>query len=154
VWVSASDGATLEPPAVLLEDYRNSNHMDGRDFNLNSRRWQTLQMQIDSVPWLLEWRRHCQNAAASAMAFISGHDLVHQQKTLGLASLRSQHTTRVAQIESRLTRLTGAAQIAEQRDLDDEELLFARLNEAIRTPSIRIDVAGAIFTSASAPFVQ
>lgn len=154
VWVSAADGATLQPPDVLLEDYRNSTHMHGRDFNLNPGRWQTLHMQIDSVPWLLEWRRHCQNAAASALAYINGHDLVHQQRARGLASLRNQHATRVAQIESRLTRLTGVAQVAEQRDLDDEEVLFARLNDAIRAPSVRTDVAGAIFASASAPFVQ
>ncbi len=154
VWVSAGDGATLQPPDVLLEDYRKSGHIHGRDFNLNPQRWQTLQMQIDSVPWLLEWRRHCQNAAASALAYINGHDLVQQQRARGLASLGSQHATRVAQIESRLTRLTGMAQIVEQRDLDDEKALFARLNDAIRAPSVRTDVAGAIFASASAPFVQ
>ena len=68
--------------------------------------------------------------------------------------MRSQHATRVAQIESRLTRLTGLAQCMEQRDLDEEEVLFSRLNEAIRAPSVRTDVAGAIFASASAPFVQ
>lgn len=154
VWVSAADGATLQPPDVLLEPYRNLDHIHGRDFNLNPRRWQTLQMQIDSVPWLLEWRRHCQNAAASALAYINGHDLVHQQRARGLASLRSQHATRVAQIQSRLTRLTGIAQVVEQRDLDDEEVLFERLSDAIRAPSIRTDVAGAIFASASTPFVQ
>ena len=137
-----------------MEDYRNSDHPHGRDFNLNPRRWQTLQMQIDSVPWLLEWRRHCQNAAASALAYINGHEFVHQQRARGLASLRNQHATRVAQIESRLTRLTGVAQVVEQRDLDDEEVLFARLSDAIRVPSVRTDVAGAIFASASAPFVQ
>ncbi|MBQ1761989.1 MAG: hypothetical protein IIZ92_03705, partial [Aquincola sp.] len=60
----------------------------------------------------------------------------------------------VAQIESRLTRLTGVARVVEQRDLDDEEVLFVRLNDAIRVPSVRTDVAGAIFASASAPFVQ
>jgi hypothetical protein len=128
--------------------------MHGRDFNLNPRRWQTLQMQIDSVPWLLEWRRHCQSAAASAMAYINGHELVHQQIARGLASLRSQHATRVAQIESRLTRLKGLAHSMEQHDLAEEKVLFSRLNEAIRTPSVRTDVAGAIFASASTPFVQ
>ena len=154
VWVSAADGATLQPPDVLLELYRDSGAAQGRDFNLNSRRWQTLQMHLGSVPWLLEWRRHCEDAAAKALTYITNHDLVHQQRARGLASLRQQHATRVAQIESRLTRLTGVAQTVEQRDLDDEEVLFARLNDAIRAPSVRTDVAGAIFASASAPFVQ
>lgn len=154
VWVSAENGATLQPPDVLLEDYRNSDRIHGRDFNLNSRRWQTLQMQIDSVPWLLEWRRHCQDAAACALAYINDHDLIHQQISRALASLRAQHATRVAQIESRLTRLTDVARTVEQRDLDYEEVLFARLNDAIRTPSVRTDVAGAIFASARTPFVS
>ena len=154
VWVSASDGATLQPPEVLLEAYRKSDHIQGRDFNLNPRRWQTLQMHIDSVPWLMEWRRHCQKAEASALSYIEGHDLVHQQRARGLASLRHQRATRVAQIESRLARLTGVAQSVERRDVDEEEVLFARLNDAIRAPSIRVDVAGAIFVSARAPFVQ
>lgn len=154
VWVSAADGATLQPPDVLLENYRNSDHVQGRDFNLNSRRWQTLQNHVASVPWLLEWRRHCENAAANAMAYITGHDLVHRQRARGLASLRQQHATRAVQLESRLMRLTGVAQSAERRDLDEEEVLFARLNEAIRAPAVRTDVAGAIFASASTPFIR
>jgi ATP-dependent helicase HepA len=154
VWVSASDGATLQPPDILLETYRKSDNVHGRDFNLNPRRWQTLHMRVESVPWLLEWRRHCQNAAVSALAYLDGHDRVQQQRARGLASLRSQHATRVAQIESRLTRLTGLARCVEQRDLDEEEGLFSRLSEAIREPSVRTDVAGAFFISASAPFVQ
>lgn len=154
VWVSAADGATLRPPDIFLEAYCKSDHIPGRDFNLNARRWQTLQMRVDSVPWLLEWRRHCEDAAASALAYITGHDLVHQHETRGLASLRHQHATRVVQIESRLTRLAGAARCSEQRDLDEENLVFACLNDAIRTPSVRTDVAGAIFASANSPFAQ
>ena len=154
VWVSAADETTLEPPDVLLGAYRNSNHIDGRDFNLNPRRWQALHMHIDSVPWLLEWRRHCQSAAKRALDYITSHELVQQQRARGLASLRHQHATRVAQIESRLTRLTGVALSEEQRDLEQEEVLCERLNDAIRAPSVRTDVAGAVFVSASAPFIQ
>lgn len=154
VWVSAADGATLNPPNVLLEPYRDSGAGHGRDYNLNSRRWQRLKRHPDLVPWLLEWRRHCENAAANALTYITSLDLVRQQQAQGLASLRHHHATRVAQIESRLTRLRGVAQIAEQRDLDDEEMLFARLTDAIRAPSVRADIVGAIFGSASTPFVK
>ena len=153
VWVSATDGVTLEPPDVLLESYSRSDQIHGRDFNLNPRRWHTLHERIDSVPWLLEWQRHTQEATAIALEYIVGHELVHQQQSKGLASLRHQHVTRIAQIESRLTRLTGVAQRAERRYLDEEEVLFARLHEAIRAPSIRIDAVGAIFASASTPFI-
>ena len=53
VWVSMSDGATLHPEAILLESYRNNSHVDGRDFNLNPRRWHALQSLVSSIPWLL-----------------------------------------------------------------------------------------------------
>jgi ATP-dependent helicase HepA len=154
VWVSAADGATLQPPGVLLEAYRKSDHLQGRDFNLNPRRWQALQMQVESVPWLLEWQRHCHDAADRALAYISDHELVRMQKARGATSLRNQHATRVAQIESRLMRLTGLAQSEEMRDLEEEEVLFDSMNEAIRRPSLRIDVAGAIFACANSPFVR
>ncbi len=154
VWVSAADGATLQPPEVLQGAYRNSGHVHGRDFNLNPRRWQTLHDHMTSVPWLLEWKRHCENASESALAYITGHNLLQSQCARGLASLRQQHAIRVAQIESRLTRLSGVAQLVEQSDLDEEEVWFARLSEAIRAPAVSTDVAGAVFVSAKTPFVR
>lgn len=144
----------MEPPEVMAEPYRKSVQDHGRDYNLNARRWQSLHMRIDSVPWLLEWKRHCHKSAESALDFINGHELVHVQRSKGLASLRHLHTTRVAQIESRLTRLTGIQQEMEQRDLDKEEALFELLRDAIQSPRIHIDIVGAVFASASTPFVQ
>lgn len=154
VWVDATrEEATMAPPAHLAEDYRKSESGFGRDYNLNPRRWKILQMQ-DNVPWLLEWRHHCEEAAERALKFMSSHERLRQHQERGLVSLRSQHATRVAQIESRLTRLTGAAQAAERRDLEGEEVLHGRLIDAIRAPAINIDVAGAIFASAITPFVR
>lgn len=153
VWVDATREVTMAPPAHLAEDYRKSGEGPGRDYNLNPRRWQILQMQ-DNLPWLLEWRRHCEAAAERALKFMAGHALLRQHQDRGLVSLRSQHATRVAQVESRLTRLTGVAQVAERRDLEEEEVLHGRLTDAIRAPAISIDVAGAVFASAATPFVQ
>ena len=152
VWVSAVDGATLQPPDFLLESYCKSNHVHGRDFNLNPNRWQALQNNVESVPWLLEWRHHCENAVENALAYIAGHQILQRQCARGLSSLRQQHTTRIAQIESRLTRLSGEAKSVEQRDLDEEKVWFRYLYEAIRVPTVRTDVAGAVFVSANTPF--
>lgn len=152
VWVSATDGPTLDPPDVLMDSYNRSDQIHGRDFNLNFRRWQALHDKIETVPWLLAWQRHTQDASSDALRYISDHALLHQQRSAALASLRRQHATRVAQIESRLTRLTGAAHCAEKLELEEEETSFSRLHEAMRTPSIRFDIAGAIFASASIPF--
>jgi ATP-dependent helicase HepA len=151
VWVDATGEATMAPPMVLDEAYRKSWQGSGRDYNLNPSRWQILEMQ-DNVPWLLEWRRHCEDAAERALQFIASHELLRQHQERGLRSLRSLHATRVAQIESRLTRLTGVAQSAERRDLEEEEVFHGRLTDAIRAPVIRTDVAGAVFASAATPF--
>lgn len=153
VWVDATREATMAPPVHLAEDYRQSELGPGRDYNLNPRRWQILQIQ-DNVPWLLEWRRHCEESAERALKFMTSHELLRQHQEHGLVSLRSQHATRVAQVESRLTRLTGEAQSAERRDLEEEEVLHSRLIDAIRVPAISIDVAGAVFTSAYTPFAR
>lgn len=151
VWVDATREVTLAPPEHIAENYRKSGRGPGRDYNLNPSRWQFLQMQ-DAVPWLLEWRSHCEEAEERALKFMAGHELLRQHQERGLVSLRSQHATRVAQVESRLTRLTGAAQAAERRDLEEEEVLHGRLSDAIRAPTISIDVAGAVFASAANPF--
>lgn len=154
VWVDATrKEATMAPPAHLAEDYRKTESDNGRDYNLNPRRWQILQMQ-DNVPWLLEWRSHCEVAAKRALQFMFSHERLREHQERGFVSLRSQHATRIAQIESRLTRLLGAAQAAERRDLEEEKLLHSRLIDAIRLPAINIDVAGAIFVSATNPFVR
>ena len=154
VWVSMSDGATLHPEAILLESYRNNSHVDGRDFNLNPRRWHALQSLVSSIPWLLGWRRHCETAAESALVHITNHELFRRELTLGLDSLRRQHSISVSQIESRLARLGGVAQMAEKRDLVEEEEFFLQLSEAIRLPVVRVDVAGAVFVSANDPFAK
>lgn len=153
VWVDATREATMAPPAHLAEEYRSIEPGLGPDYNLNPCRWQILQMQ-DNVPWLLEWRRHCEAAADRALQFLAGHELLRQHQEQGLVSLHSQHATRVAQVESRLTRLTGVAQAAERRDLEEEEVLHGRLSDAIRAPAISIDAAGALFASAATPFVR
>jgi ATP-dependent helicase HepA len=153
VWVDATREVTMDSPAYLAEGYRKSGPGSGRDYNLNPRRWEMLQMQ-HNVPWLLEWRRHCETAAERALRFLAGHQLHRQHQERALVSLRSQHAIRVAQIESRLTRLTGVAQAAERRDLQEEEVFHGRLTDAIRAPAIRTDVAGAVFVSAATPFVR
>jgi len=153
VWVDMTGLVTKEPPAEIEQAYVPEDGGSGRDFNLNSRRWQILQMQ-DHVPWTLEWRRHCEQATQRAHEFIATHKAVLEYIQRGLVTLQRQHETRVAQLESRIARLTGAAQDAERRELDSEAVMNALLNEAIRRPAVRIDVAGALFIAATTPFVR
>lgn len=153
VWVDMAGAVTMAPPAELAEAYLPEDRGSGRDFNLNARRWQILQMQ-DHVPWRVEWRRHCEQATLRAHAYIVEHKAVRDRADRGLLALQRQHARRVAQLESRMTRMAGAAQEAERRDLDAERVLHALLAEAIRRPAVRTDVAGALFVSATTPFVR
>lgn len=153
VWIDTAGVATIEPTAEVSEAYLPQDEGSGRDFHLNPRRWQILQMQ-DHIPWAVDWRRHCEEAARRANEFIGAHEAVRERIERGLVALEVQHETRVAQIESRIARLTGAAQIAERCDLDAETAMHALLTESIRRPAIRTDVAGAMFVSATTPFVR
>lgn len=153
VWVETAGDVTMDPPSIPAEAYLPDDKGRGQDFNLNPRRWQTLMMQ-DHVPWTVEWSKHCGTAAQRALDFIRAHDLVREHSERGLVALQRHHETRVAQIESRLSRLSGAAFAAERRDLDAEGVLRTLLDKAIGQPAIRTDVAGAIFLSATTPFVR
>jgi ATP-dependent helicase HepA len=151
VWIEATREVTMAPPSHLSAAYRS--HGSGRDYNLNAQRWDLLRLE-DRVPWLLEWHRHCELEAGKALRFISAHDSLGRNQAKALGSLGRQHTTRIAQIASRLTRLTGAALVEERRMLDEEKELHNRLVEAIRSPEIRADSVGAVFMSARTPFLR
>jgi ATP-dependent helicase HepA len=152
VWVDMAGIVTMEPPEELTEAYLPKDDGKGRDFNLNPQRWEILQIQ-DSVPWMAEWRRHCEQSAQRANMYITAHAAVSQHIERGLVSLRRLHETRMAQLEARRARLMGAAQDRERRDLDAEVTMHALLTEAIHSPAVHSDVAGAVFISATTPFI-
>jgi len=149
VWVEASREVTLVPPANVTAPYRDAG--SGRDYNLNPARWEKLHLE-GGVPWLVEWRHHCESEAEKALQFITGHDALRQHIDKGRASLDRQHVARVAQLEARLTRLTGPALMEERRALDQEGRLHGDLVEAILSPEIQVDSVRAVFMSARTPF--
>ncbi len=139
----------MTPPSQLSAAYRRDG--SGRDFNLNLNRWDELRTQFN-IPWLVEWQQHCELEAGRALEFVSSHASLRRQQERGQSSLRRQHTKRIAQLESRLTRLTGTALVEERELLDDEQMVYGLLNDAIGAPEIRADAVGAIFMSARTPF--
>lgn len=153
VWVDMTGEATMDPPDEIAEAYSQQDRGAGRDYNLNSHRWHTLQLQ-DSLPWLVAWRHHCELAAKRAHAYIISHEKVRKHVESGLASLKHQHDTRIAQLKSRIARLNGTAQTAEVRELERESGMHSLLAESIRLPAVHTDVAGALFVSATTPFVR
>ena len=153
VWVDAGGSISMDAPAVVKEDYLPDevNAGVGRDFNLNPIRWQILEL-LDSMPWTAEWRRHCEQAAEQALSFVVAQAAVVEHTKRGLASLQRQHEVRAAQFEARSARLEGAARDAELCELEAERSMHATLADAIRSPLVRNDVAGALFLSATTPF--
>ncbi|CAN5663340.1 hypothetical protein BH11PSE7_BH11PSE7_20090 [soil metagenome] len=155
VWINMAGIETLEAPQFAGEAYRNKATPDGqgRDYNLNPRRWQVLQMQ-GNVPWSIDWSQHCAQASARAHAFVKGHVRVRALIDRSLRGLQLQHMARTVQLASRIKRLVGAPRDAELRDLQAETESHDRLMEAMRLPAVRLDVCGAIFMSATTPFAQ
>lgn len=156
VWVLPNGQCANEPPQVLQAPYQSTETMcpgTGRDYNLNSRRWQVLEMQAN-LPWLADWSQHCSAASAAAKEFVLQLDAVRQRIILGLTGLRRQHESRAAQLNSRVTRLEGMARDVELSELRAEDDLHRQLTSAVASPSLRLDSVGAIFVAPTSPFAR
>lgn len=156
VWVLPNGQCVDRPPAVLAAPYRSDEAKvaeGDRDYNLNTRRWQVLEMQAN-LPWLPDWSKHCGTARDAARGFVLQHDEVMMRIRQGLRGLRQQHESRVAQLNSRAARLEGTAKDAELFELRAEDELHLQLTSAVASPTLRLDSAGAIFVSPTSPFAQ
>lgn len=151
VWVEAAHEVMMEPPVTVSAPYRSVGK--GRDYNLNPTRWEQLHGG-SGVSWLTQWRKHCEAEAERALQFISGHQKLSARKERGLRTLARQHRARVAQLETRMTRLSGAARVDEHKTLDQEISLNGVLVHAITTPEVRVDAVRAVFLSARNPFAE
>jgi ATP-dependent helicase HepA len=148
VWVSADGVASENAPEEARLPYRPKTQegMEGRDFNLNPTRWKALHSQ-SRFPWLREWPELCAIARRSAQVYVESLPRVRELITSGLQASRQQHIVRQAQVSSRISRLNGVARIAEEQELEKEEKLQALLGSALVKPSLKLDVAGAVFLS-------
>lgn len=156
VWVLPNGQCVDTPPPVLVAPYRSEEAKVGegdRDFNLNSRRWQVLEMQ-SNLPWLSEWSQYCGAASDAAREFLGQLVEVKARIRQGLSGLRQQHERRVAQLNSRAARLDGSASDAELFALREEEEMYQRLSSAVASPALRLDSAGVVFVAPTSPFAQ
>jgi ATP-dependent helicase HepA len=151
VWVEATGEVTMSPPKEISEAYRGDEL--SRDFNLNLDRWEALRSR-DDVPWLMGWHQHCDWAVDRAFRYLAGHETLRQHREKALGSVQLHHTRRRAQHGSRLARLTGTALAEERRAFEDEQRSHNYLIEAISSPEIRADSAGAVFISSTTPFLR
>ena len=155
VWVLPDGSCTTEPPLALKHPYTPRTGSvglgEGRDYNLNAKRWQVLDLQ-SSVPWLMAWSQHCERVRVAAATFVLELDEFKASVRIGLNQLREQHEVRVGQLTSRAARLAGSAREAELADLDAEHDQHQRLTRAVTSPFVRTDAVGAVFVSPTCPF--
>ncbi len=151
VWMEAGHEAMSLPPAIVTAPYRGAGI--GHDYNLNPDRWEKLHGE-GGTPWLAEWRRHCELEGGRAQQFVGLHPKLGERKAKALESLAQQHRARVAQLETRLTRLSGASRDDEQAALALEIELNGAVLDGITSPELRVDAVRAVFISANDPFSQ
>ena len=151
VWMQAAHEAMTIPPAIVTAPYRGVSV--GHDYNLNPDRWERL-LSEGGTPWLAEWRRHCEVAAGRTQQFVELHPKLGERKAKAIEALARQHRARVAQLETRLTRLSGASRDDEQAALAQEIELNGEVVDGITRPELRVDAVRAVFISANNPFSQ
>jgi ATP-dependent helicase HepA len=149
VWVEAANESITSPPAIATAPYRGAGV--GHDYNLNPDRWEQL-LGEGSTPWLAEWRRHCEVEAGRARRFVGLHPKLGERKAKAIEALARQHRARVAQLESRLTRLSGASRDDEQAALAQEIELNGEVADGITNPELRVDAVRAVFIASNDPF--
>lgn len=151
VWVDGAGRVLEEPSQILNAPYQDTWQGTRRDFNLNPNRWRALPPAVRSS-WMRGWSDLCHQRRAEAQAFVLQSAACLHQVTKALQACERESRLAVAQVESRLVRLSGAAREQHLAELDREKALYASLSDALRRPSVQLDVVGAFFVGSDTPF--
>ena len=148
VWVGVDRHVVVNPSDFLTSNYRQKSKElgIGRDFNLNSSRWQQLSVR-DDVPWLTEWKQTCECSYSDALNHVKSLPSLHERISKAQRLLTENYQARVTQLKNRIERLNGVARQSEEVELLSENERYAKLKRAIASPKISLDVVGAIILS-------
>ena len=148
VWVGVDRQVVVNPSDFLTSNYRQKSKElgIGRDFNLNSSRWQQLSVR-DDVPWLTEWRQTCECSYSDALNHVKSLPSLHERISKAQRLLTENYQARATQLKNRIERLNGVARQSEEVELLSENERYAKLKRAIASPKISLDVVGAIILS-------
>lgn len=91
------------------------------------------------------WEERCVRMRASALDIVVRKPELQEQQDRALRKAVVEDEIRYAQLTARIQALDGKEAEAERRQLDLEQALNSSLYRGIRTPSIRLDVIGAVF---------
>lgn len=152
VWLD-EDGEEPEPEFIekfLAPRYAKNGVVDShKDTNLNPKRFRSLIKAIPDV--FSNWQERCDRMCDLANAILVRRQELINRKREAIARAQVEDEIRYAQLETRIQTLDGTEAVSEQAQLTLERKLNTALYNGIRTPSIKVDVAGVIFLS-SLPF--
>lgn len=151
IWLDDQLRLIAEPRAELLEPYRKWTEDDaGRDFNLDPARWERLAQQ--ELYGAEHWSQLCTKAREVAEEQLRQLPFFHQHIKDALARMLDLHRLKRGQTEARIARLQGAALEAEQKEYVRQQAFDAKLESAVRHPSVGLDAIGAVFLANTNPF--
>ena len=117
------------------------------DTNLKTSRLRAL---MDAAPEAFaNWGMRCSRMRDAAMGRLLARTQLAEAKKAAHARARIEDEIRHAQLRTRIQSLSGVQAILERRQLESEQAINAGLYQGIHTPSIKVDVAGVVFLSAS-----
>ena len=118
----------------------------GRDYNLNSERWEKIAKLFDEG----EWESLCHSVRDAATDVLADQvDLRERCDRRADQAVKRAQTT-IDRLRTRLAQSGVDSREVDQLEL--EEALITALEEGIRQPAIRLDAIGAIFLSQVDPF--
>lgn len=151
VWVRA-DGARVDDEDIqeLLDLPYDQEGVKryGRDYNLNSERWEKIEKMYDRESWTStchEVREEAEDVLAEEVS------LKERCKRYADRAVRRSRES-LDRLETRADRAGEEARQLEIEQLELERQLISTLEEGIRTPSVKLDAIGAIFLSTVDPF--
>ena len=153
IWLDDQLRVIAEPDSGLLEHYRKWTSDDGgRDFNLDPARWERLAQQelFDAE----HWPQLCARAREVAEEQLRQRPSFHQHVSDALACLRDFHRLKSGQMEARIARLQGAALETERQEHVVQQAFDAKLEWAVREPSVGLDAIGVVFLANANPFAS
>lgn len=151
IWIHGNGSIENNPSERLEAAYSNSWVGTRRDFNLNPQRWRDLTPAIQST-WIRDWAQLCERQREIAVGAIQDDPGLISHIATAAAACNRERLLRRAQGEARASRLAGEAKVKEMRELNQAEALYESVDAVISHPRLYLEVVGAVFLAADAPF--
>ncbi len=154
VWLDSNLDRVLPNDArfgpLLKTPFGKSAHPWGRDFNLNSDRWNSAATLYD----MSLWRDLCFAARRKSEVILREHSKLPELSADCIRRAKKLAQRVEQQYQSRLTMAKGQIRDSLQSELDFETAFLAAQIESFAQPELRADSVGAVFLSCRSPFTE